>query len=334
MHALSPLTLQERYYISIEAEIQRIINKLIYEPLIEILSMRMKEIHKTEIQNAGNPLLDAISMGLVWYEDGEFKGKFNSKISIAIMRVGGKFNPKTRTYELPRDKLPPEISMAQAGADSRYKELKRRMTVALDNMDVQNIDSISKSTVNYEKTLAHMESDLQKTMPKELPKIVDNPPTALSRITVEAKLTEEQKRIIAESWGTNLNLYIKKWSQKNILDLREKIQPHVMAGGRAQGLVKVIQDNYGVGARKAKFLARQETALLMSKFQETRYKDIGIQKYRWSDSHDRKVRHDHHELNGKVFRFDSPPVSNRKTGARNNPGQDYNCRCVAIPLVD
>lgn len=333
MRVLEPLTLKDKYYSQIEAEIRRIFDDLIYIPLLEIIGVRMRDINK-EIKNSRDPLRDAITDGTIWYEDGQFKGRFNSRTSMAIIRLGGTYNVHARTYSLPERKLPTDLKFAQTAANQRYEVMRAQILSALDNVDPQNVDLMSRAKEEYEKTLTHMEGDLQKTLPGQTPERVDNPATARSRIAIEAKLTEKQKEIIATDWGNNLDLYIKKWTQENILKLRQDIQPHVMAGGRAEGLIKVIRDNYGVGTRKAQFLARQETALLMSKFQETRYGDIGITKYRWSDAHDVRVRHDHHELNGKVFRFDSPPVTNKKTGARNNPGQDYNCRCVAIPLFD
>lgn len=319
--SLSPMPLKEHYYAEIEAEIQRIFDKLIYKPLLEILGMRLRGLSGYEIQNTGSALLDAIALGMVWYEDGQFKGRFNSSITRAIRAIGGSFNLKSRSWSLSRDRLPTDISMAIARADNLYQELRRRMLVTLDNIDVQNVDLISKTQEKYEKTVDYMETDFQHI-------------TAREKIAIEAKLTPAMREQIAEDWGNNLDLYIKKWTQENILKLRQEITPHVLSGGRAQGLVKAIQDNYGVSQRKAQFLARQETALLMSKFQETRYKDIGITRYRWSDSHDQRVRHDHHLLQGKIFSWDNPPVTNRRTGARNHPGQDYNCRCVAVPLVE
>jgi SPP1 gp7 family putative phage head morphogenesis protein len=331
MRTLRPLTLREKYYAAIEAEINRILKAIIYQPLVDILGNGMRELTR-EIKNSASYLLDAIAEGIIWYEDGQFMGDFNARTSVELRRIGAIFNPKARTWSLPEAQVPTDVKFAQTQANFRYESMRASMLSALDNMDPARIDEISKTREEYEKSVAHMEGDLQATIPKKIGPVTDNP--VFSRVAIEAKLTEGQKRIIARDWGQNLDLYIKKWTQENILKLREQIQPHVMAGGRAEGLVKVIQDNYGVSQRKAKFLARQETALLMSKFQETRYQDIGIQKYRWSTAHDARVRHDHHDLNGKVFRFDSPPVSNKKTGARNNPGQDFNCRCVAIPLVE
>ena len=157
---------------------------------------------------------------------------------------------------------------------------------------------------------------------------------AVRAISISPKLTEAQRDIIADEWGRNLNKYIKSWADKTIFELRDRVQANTFAGRRAEALEDVIRENYGVSQRKAQFLARQETSLLMSKFRETRYGQIGVRRYRWSTSHDERVRSDHKHLNGKVFSFDSPPVTDARTGARNNPGEDFGCRCVAVGLVD
>ena len=331
MRALTPLTLKDSYYRAIEAEIRRMLDHLLYLPLLDIIGLRMRDINR-EIKNSKSLLRDAIAKGDIWYKDGQFQGRFNAKTSLEIIRLGAKYNVKSKTYSLPQDKVPLDLRLAQAAATDRYEVMRRKILDKLNEIKVDDIDAMSQAPEEYEKTLTAMEADLQKTIPKKPVRKSDNP--AVSQILIEAKLTDEQKRIISVDWANNLDLYIKDWTADNILKLREQIQPHIIAGGRAEGLIKVVQDNYNVATRKAKFLARQETALLMSKFQETRYTDMGIKKYRWSGADDKRERPDHKALNGKIFSFDSPPVTDRRTGARNNPGQDYNCRCVAIPLVE
>ena len=332
MKTLAPMTLKDKYFAAIEAEINRILLEIIYKPIIEIIGVRDKEI-TTVLKNSRSALNDAITRGTIWYEDGQFRGSFNSRTSAEIIKLGGVYNVKERGYSLPRALVPEQLKFAQTAANGRYEAMRERILSAIDNMDPEQVDLISKASEQYQLALHRMDDDLQKTLPGGgAPG--QQPETAKSRITIEAELTADQIKVISKDWGNNLDLYIKKWTSENIVKLREEIQPHVLAGGRAEGLVKVIQDNYGVSARKAKFLARQETALLMSKFQETRYRDLGIETYRWSTAHDSRVRHDHDLLNGKVFRFDSPPMTNKKTGARNNPGQDFNCRCVAIPVFE
>lgn len=329
MQTLIPLTLRDAYYLPIEREIRRIFDQLIYVPMLAILGLRISGIEGYEIRNTGSALIDAIELGTVWYDNGKFQGRFNARISSALQRIGAVFSDASKSWLLSHIQVPSDVRMAQARANIRYEELRRRMLLTLNDVTPEKIDATSRTKRNYEKTVTLMETDLQKTVA-----IHKAPESALSQIIIEAKLTEKQKEIIAEEWGTNLDKYIKGWVAENVIKLRDEITPHVLSGGRALGLVKVIQDNYGVSLRKAKFLARQETSLLMSKFQESRYRDIGIQRYRWSDSHDKRVRHDHHLLNGKIFSWDMPPVTNRKTGTRNNPGEDFGCRCVAIPVVE
>ncbi len=46
--------------------------------------------------------------------------------------------------------------------------------------------------------------------------------------------------------------------------------------------------------------------------------------YIWYTMSDNKVRSLHAERHGKIFRWDTPPQGG-------HPGEDYNCRCLAIP---
>lgn len=325
MRTLPPLILKDKYFAGIERDIQAIFDREFYIPLFRIIRERAPA---HEVRNAGmGALFNAISNGFVWYENGQFKGRFSAAISRELVRLGAVYNVKAGSWSLAADRVPVEIKFAQASADGRYESMRTQILDRLDNMEMSpDVRLIQQS---YEKTISQMELDFSKTLPKDNE---TGDSTAALRLTIEAVLTEAQKQRIAGEWAENLDLYIKHWTDDNILKLRQRVQSHALTGGRSQGLLKELQENYGVSQRKAKFLARQETGLLMSKFQETRYADIGISDYRWSDAHDKRVRHDHHELNGKIFSFKNPPVTNRKTGARNNPGEDFNCRCVAIPV--
>lgn len=58
----------------------------------------------------------------------------------------------------------------------------------------------------------------------------------------------------------------------------------------------------------------------------------GVSKYEWSGVMDRRERKSHRELEGKIISWDNPPdVGN---GRKCHPGQDYQCRCCAIPVFD
>ena len=73
----------------------------------------------------------------------------------------------------------------------------------------------------------------------------------------------------------------------------------------------------------------------------TRQESAGVKEYIWRSSGDERVRACHRELDGKTFRYDDPPAmwymtkrGKIYTGRHCNPGEDYQCRCVAKPVFD
>lgn len=307
-----PLLLRQKYWTGIEAEIQRLFNELIYIPLAE--SMKRKPV---EVMNSSSALMEAVANGTVWYDDGHFVGAFNSKITKELRALGAMWNQASKTWSLVRDLIPAQIRTAQAQAEIRYNALRHSMMTTLEGMNIESIDQFSTTEGQYGRTIEWMNDDFEK---------------AVKSISIPPKLTVKQKQIISDEWGQNLNLYIKEWAAENILELRGKIQANTFVGGRSAQLVDMIRQNYQVSQRKAKFLARQETSLLLSKFRQTRYEDIGSYEYKWSGANDERERPDHKALNNKIYSYSLPPITDRRTGARNNPGEDYGCRCVAIPI--
>lgn len=314
MKYLPPLTLKQKYYRGIEDAINAALRAVIYGPLLK--SFKDDE---SELFNSDNALLDAIRSGSIWWDDGKFSGQFNAQTTKALRALGATYNAASKTWALPRDRLTGDLLMAQAHADMRYDAIRRSFLTTLDDMRIDSLDNYLHFAPKYEEAIAWMDEDFQKTV---------------RAITIEPKLTPKSQQIIARDWAQNLDLYVKDWAAENILKLRQQVQANTFDGRRPEQLFDMLRANYGVSQRKAEFLARQETSLLLSKFRENRYAEIGITSYRWSTSHDERVRHDHRELNNKVFNFSQPPVTDHRTGARNNPGEDFNCRCAAIPIVD
>ena len=305
--------MKTKYYRNIEREINRLFYEVIYRPLIRVL-----EVPKKEIVNAGDTALSkAITSGRVWYRDGSFHGKFNSSISRELVKIGAKYNKTTKAWVF-GGVMPVEVSMASAVAVLEYTRLTARTMTVLESVNAGIIDKMSSIPDDINDALSFMDKDFAKTT---------------KGISISANLTQEQKNVIAAEWSQNMDKHIKGWVDDNVIKLREVVEKNTLAGGRSSSLVKAIKDNYGTSKAKAKFLAKQETSLLMSKFREERYKSIGITKYRWSISNIR-TRPDHEDLDGRVFTWDNPPITNKKTGARNNAGEDFGCNCVAVPLIE
>lgn len=102
---------------------------------------------------------------------------------------------------------------------------------------------------------------------------------------------------------------------------------------RAAELAKEIMRTEEVTTSRAILIARTETSRTASTLTQARAQSIGADSYIWRTSQDSDVRSDHRKLNGKIFRWDDPPVADEHSGTRANPGCIWNCRCFAEPII-
>ena len=234
--------------------------------------------------------------------------------------LGATYNKRAKGFSLPLTKIPDDVKVAIIEGNQKNNAQIKKIEDFLKAVESRDIQPL-----NLEKFLDYPLNDLQNQY--------DRTTRSFTGADIAIPLREDLKAKLKVEYQENLNLYIKKWHDEEVLKLRAMVQKNVSAGYRASNLIKTIQHEKGVTFRKAEFLAKQETSLLTSKYREIRYEEAGIQYYVWSTSHDQRVRPDHKELQGKTFRFDQPPVTDHTTMKRNNPGEDFGSRCVAIPVL-
>jgi SPP1 gp7 family putative phage head morphogenesis protein len=93
-----------------------------------------------------------------------------------------------------------------------------------------------------------------------------------------------------------------------------------------------IQSSFGVTKSKADLLARDQVLKLNGQLTQTRQQNAGITQYIWRTSGDERVRESHSALDGTVQAWASPPVIS-DDGRTGHPGDDYQCRCTADPIL-
>ena len=111
----------------------------------------------------------------------------------------------------------------------------------------------------------------------------------------------------------------------------------ILSGGenrRVETIAGQIQDELGITDRRAALIARDQVLGLNGDITQARHEAAGIEEYTWSTSKDERVRPGHAELEGTRQRYDDPPVIDEKTGRTGNPGDDFQCRCVGIPIIE
>lgn len=303
---------------SLEREIKRAFREELYAPIMKALN-----ISPSMIMNASSFVVDALRKGTIRYRSGSFYGSFSAGISRELKKLGASWDPKSKSWQISKTDLPGHIKTAIAVGEQNFKKLQSELEATLAKILPEKITGLIDSVKAFDNLLAKSEKDFQ---------------ASIKNITIAPKLSVEAKARIAADWGKNLDLYIKGFLDSEIIELRKAVQKSILAGNRYESLVDSIRRSYGVTERKARFLARQETNLLLTKYQETRYTAAGVMHYEWRcvvGSPDHPVRPSHKILDGKIFRWDDPPITTEKGQPvrRNNPGQDYNCRCKAIPVL-
>lgn len=180
--------------------------------------------------------------------------------------------------------------------------------------------------------------------------------------TVQASSLREWKKCVKSTLGIDLfedyykgGFYedaIRRWIDENVLKIQSiprntlgEMQQIILNGFNdgetIRDITKKIQAEYDVTRSKARALARDQVGTLNAQITKMQQQDAGCNRYRWSTSGDSRVRDSHRALDGQTFSWDNPPEmwyitkhGIKKTGRRCHPGEDYACRCCAIPVFD
>jgi len=314
MQKLKPVKDKDVYHQAVYREIKALLERILFFPVMAIAE-------EGSLDNApSSALITALKKVELSYANDHFTGKFSAKIGLELRKLGASWDKGRKTYFLPEAKVPAEvkIAIARGRADTQNKINKIK----------EKLDSLQRDgavpSIDFERQVAGITMDLDQQFRTTIPKDIGLP------MTQDATM----KEALRIGYTENLDYYIQKMTKESAQRLREKVVEHVEQGGRAADLIPLIEAQHGVSKRHALFLAKQETSILVSTYRDARYREAGVQEYVWSTSHDSRVRPDHKKLDGRRFKFNEPPVSDQAIGARNNPGYDYGCRCVAIPLLE
>jgi SPP1 gp7 family putative phage head morphogenesis protein len=321
---LKPIPRQVKVMEEVERKINRLLLKELYIPLLRELS---DDEPISSIQNSDNDVIvEAIRSGRLTHHRGKFSGRLNAQISKALRLLGAKWDRKTKNYSHPLSQLPFDITHAIAVSEFRF---------------VKKMESINRRLANIDSAEIASKLHLDKIIDKAIYRVEAQLKDSLGNITIQTHFTDEQRAKIARDYTLNMQLDIKGWTDARVKNLRKKVEPSTQSGLRYEEMVSMIRKDYRVSQSKAKFLARQETNLLLCKYKETRYLAAGVKKYKWkcvNASPQHPVRPMHEALGerskkGELFSFENPPQVSKNPARFENPGEDFNCRCVAIPVV-
>lgn len=112
---------------------------------------------------------------------------------------------------------------------------------------------------------------------------------------------------------------------------QELSRKYVINGWRHEDLAELILNTTNVAKHRAQCIARTEIAKANTMLIAARSESVGAEKFIWRTAEDEIVRKSHAALNGKVFRFDKPPLVEGE--GHHLPGDFPNCRCYPEPIL-
>lgn len=128
----------------------------------------------------------------------------------------------------------------------------------------------------------------------------------------------------------NVN-YIKTIHEDYFSRIENAVRDGVKQGRTIRHIREQLEEEVGISKNKAQFIAVDQAGTILGQMTAERHRQIGVDKFKWLTSHDERVRDSHKALGNEIFSYDNPPIVNGRVVL---PGEDYRCRCVAIPVFD
>lgn len=239
-----------------------------------------------------------------------------------VAAVRSQLMPVIDQYEQQRQLTQDGIALTIAAALEAMRQFFTRNTqgqaveTANDMVTRESIHNTNQFRKGMETTLGKGDISLQRILQKENlqdvleAKVADN--VALIR-TIPEEYFKQIERIVYEA---------------------------VANGETGSNIAKEIRKLTGVTRRRAKIIARDQTAKVNASINKQRQQDLGVEEYIWETSLDERVvgnpsgkypkgnsaHGNHWERHRKRFRWDKPPHDG-------HPGQAIMCRCVARAVI-
>lgn len=296
------------YYAAVDEHLRKYFFDVYFAPIFELLDV--KEPKENAVVS---PLRAAIAKGRVIYKDGVFSGNFTMAMYSELSRFAS-FEGRSKTW---KGRPGADILSTAMTANANRASLLDRINKKIDSLEQRVDETIKTLSFGVDLPLFAMNQDISETLP----------------IGVGPVLDERTMDKLRKDYTESQKLNIKNWNPEQITRLRDMVERY-QTTEETGSLKDMIMQEWGVTANKAQFLARQETSLFFSKLSMTRAANAGVRRYRWSTSHDERVRTSHRELNGTIHSVDDPPIVDPKTGRRAHPGEDFNCRCSAVWVLE
>jgi SPP1 gp7 family putative phage head morphogenesis protein len=325
---LQPIIYKDTWHAELAGYLSMILYQSVFYPLLV-------DVNKERIDNAKDTLLERyLKDGKIQYKDGKLSGQISASISKEIKGLGGKF--ERGNWHLPEHKMPFVLKRAVDYNVKSMKALSESLTKKLDTMVGKTSSFVKNMSIQSMgvKNMDRVSTEFKKIIRKNLGVAPQLSVEGLEQISKDYLTTIELpiRRKLSHEFEDQTKIVMEDFEQEVVEKLRADISEMILAGSSRVDLRNAIQKRLGISHQRCKFIARQETALLVTTFKKSQYQQYGIDKYKWKTVGDHKVRQSHAELNNDEIDWDRPPIVDPKTGRTAHAGMDFNCFVGDTPI--
>lgn len=271
---------------------------------------------------------EALRFGNLTYKNGMFSGPLDAGLTRALRDAGAEWDSRLSVFRLSEDEMEPELTQLISLSRDAYKNQMKMVDKYLSKIDPEEVSGRVAVNKIFDNAIKKTEKQFKQNV---------------SAVTLTPSLNEEQRVRLVDRWKDSAHESIKGLISDQVSTLRARVAQSVEVGTRYSNLVKGIQHEAQCSIGRAKLIARQETKTLVNTYAKERYDDAGVHEYYWhhiagSVAHPVRARHEalgNASKKGTTYRFDDPPIVTEpgEPERRGNPGDDFNCRCWAQPVV-
>jgi SPP1 gp7 family putative phage head morphogenesis protein len=325
---LPPVVHRELHTAYLERAILEYFKEVMFDPVRDMIHDAGVRVNEATEQD-NRVLWDALMAGTIWYADGLFSGTFNAAISRSLRALGAQ--RRGLNFALAQEDVPIALRGAIAASMRHGQDLHEQIEKLLVEME-SHLAEEPPTGIDYEKVVDVITEDAQEQFSESVASVEELP--------APGPVPEDLKNELREELTQETELAIKNFTLETTKKLRAKVAENLSGGARPDRLAKVVETEFGVAQRKARTIADAETSIVVSRFRQRRFQDLGSKSYVWQTSGDEKVRPTHGEsnnhrvLNGREFPWAEPPIVDTATGRRRHPGEDWGpCRCIARAVL-
>lgn len=295
--------------------------KYLYKELIDELKRAnlLNDVKQGTILNSSqNPLLKAYQDKKIYYFNGYLKGSFTIQTTLEIKKLGGVWSKKMYGYKVMLVQLPKDLQTLIIQGELATRNIKGTLTTTFIGVIATKIINafLKNDYSNYfKKTIQEADGRIEKQ--------------------VGIKKDLEENEDFVKYYTEDMNIYIKKFVKEDTEKLRKSVIKIIDKGGSHLDVREAINHNYNLNKNRARTIADGETRLCLTAFQETKFKQDGLDEFYWihADPNGETSRpvHVHYfeeSKKGKKFSYKNLPID-PETGKEDAPGRLYGCRCKA-----